>query len=123
MHAGESTAQVKDARALLKEEAWFSSTSIAAAAAKRDIEATFQIKINHTMFPKQFIDNSSKDSLGSAHVALEGKYPGRVELVVIGHRCNSKVTSHFTIAKQDQLRKRPRTKRNLQILLAMLALD
>ena len=92
MRASKGTTQVKEARTILKGDAWFSSVKALAAAIERGIEVVYQINSNHSLFPKQYIEESLKDALGSCHIVLESKHPSGADLVAIGYRYNSKVT-------------------------------
>ena len=85
---------------MLKGDAWFGSVEAAVVAVERGMEAVCQIKSNHGLFLKQFIEESLKDALGGYHIALEGKHLSMADLVTIGYRCNSKVTLLFAMSKK-----------------------
>ena len=53
-------------------DAWFGSARAAAATVERNIEVVHQSKTNHSLFPKQCIEEALKDAPGGCHVALEG---------------------------------------------------
>jgi len=63
------------------------------------MEIVCQIKTNHGLFPKQYIEEALKDAPGGCHIVLEGKHPNGADLVAIGYRYNSKVTLSFVISK------------------------
>ena len=77
----------------------FSSVKAATSTVERDVEVAYQIKSNHGLFPKQFIEDSLKDALGDFDVTLEGKHSSRAHLVAIGCQHNLKVTLSFIISK------------------------
>ena len=63
------------------------------------MEAVYQIKSNHSLFPKQYIKENLKDDLGGCYIVLEGKHPSGADLVAMGYRYNSKVILLFVISK------------------------
>ena len=63
------------------------------------MEAIYQIKSNHELYPKQFIKDTLNDVPAGTHIVLEGKHPEGADLVAIGYRYNSKVTLCFIIIK------------------------
>ena len=99
MRAGEGTTQVKEAVTVLKGDAWFGSVKAAAAAKERGMEAMCQVKSNHGLFPKEFIEEALKDAPGGCHVVLEGQHPNGSDLIAMGYRHNSKVTLCFVMTK------------------------
>ena len=99
IRAGEGTTQVKEAKTVLMGDAWFGSVRAAATAVERNMEIVCQIKTNHGLFPKQYIEEALKDAPGGCHIVLEGKHPNGADLVAIGYRYNSKVTLSFVISK------------------------
>ena len=97
---GEGTNQNNETSTVLMGDAWFGSVRAANEASKRDMNAILQIKSNHGLFPKDFIEEALKDAPGGSHIVLETKHPdGDNELVAIGYRYNSKVTLCFVITK------------------------
>ena len=106
IRAGESTETDPDAKTILMGDAWFGSVKAAAEASKRGMGTIYQIKTNHGLFPKQFIEDALKDGPGGCHIVLEGKHPDGPELVAIGYRYNSKVTLHFVMTKNAGSTKR-----------------
>ena len=100
MRLGEATTQNPAARTLLMGDAWFGSVRAAAAAWKKNMDAVYQIKSNHGLCPKQFIEDQLKDAPGGTSIALEGKHPEGAELIAFGHRHNSKVALCFVMTKQ-----------------------
>ena len=99
VRASEVTTQVKEARTMLKGDAWFGSVKAAAAAVERGMEAVYQIKTNHGLFPKDYIEECLKDAPGGCHIVLEGKHPSEADLIAMGYRYNSKVTLSFVMSK------------------------
>ena len=63
------------------------------------MDAVYQIKSNHGLYPKQYIEDTLKDAPSSTSIVLEGKHPEGSELVAIGYGYNSKVTLCFVITK------------------------
>ena len=99
IRAGEATNVHQEARTILMGDAWFGSVKAASVASKRKMEAVYQIKSNHGLYPKQFIEDALKDGPGGTHIVLEGKHPDGAELIAIGYRYNSKVTLCFVMTK------------------------
>ena len=99
VRAGKGTTQEKEVATVLIGNAWFSSVRAAVAASQCNIEAIYQIKTNHRLFPKQFIEDTLKDIPGGTHVVLEGKHLDSPDLIAIGYQYNSKVTLYFVITK------------------------
>ena len=97
--AAEGTIQVKEAQTVLMGDVWFGSVRAVAAAWKRNMDVIYQIKTNHGLFPKQFIEEKLKDAPGGTHIVLEGKHLEAADLVTIGYRYNSKVNLYFVITK------------------------
>ena len=91
--------QVKEVKTALIGDASFGSVKIVAAAVERDVEVVHQIKSNHSLFSKQFIEETLKDALRGCCIVLEGKHPSGADLVAIGRRNNFKVTLSFVTSK------------------------
>ena len=81
----EETTQVKDVVTVLIGYVWFDSIRAAATAAKRGYEAIYQIKSNHSLFPKQYIKDILKDTPSRTHIVLERQHPEETELIAIGY--------------------------------------
>ena len=103
IRAGEGTTQDKEAISVLMGDAWFGSVKAAVEASKRNMEAVYQIKSNHGLYPKQFVEEALKEAPGGTHIVLEGTHPDGPELVAIGYRYNSKVTLCFVMTKNAGL--------------------
>ena len=72
---------------------------MAAVAAKRNMDTVYQVKSNHGLYPKQFIEDTLKEAPGGTYIVLEGQHPDRPTLIAIRYRYNSKVTLCFVITK------------------------
>ena len=64
IRAGENTIQDKDAVTILMDNAWFGSVRAIVAAAKKNMETVYQVKSNHGLYLKQFIEEALKEALG-----------------------------------------------------------
>jgi len=79
--------------------AWFGSMQAAVAAAKKNMEAVYQVKSNYRLYPKQFIKEALKEAPGGTHIVLEGQHLDSSTLIAIRYWYNSKVTLCFVITK------------------------
>ena len=95
----EGTNQTPEASSVVMGDAWFGSVMCAAECKKRGMEAIFQIKSNHGLYPKQYITDALNDAPGGSHIVLTAKHPDEVELVAVGYRYNAKVTLFFVATK------------------------
>ena len=95
---GEGTNTDNDTITTVIGDAWFGSVRAAVEAADRGMESIYQIKTNHGLYPKDFIEEHLKDAPGGTHIVLKGSHPtNEHELIAIGYRYNSKVTLSFVI--------------------------
>ena len=78
----------------VKGDAWFGSVKCAVGLAQRGRAFVGQIKSNHALFPKIYIEDKLKDAPGGTHIVLKGTYK-EVDLIAIGYRYSSKKTLHF----------------------------
>lgn len=101
---GEGTNQDNEISTVLMGDAWFGSVRAANEASKREMNAVLQIKSNHSLFPKDFIQESIKDAPGGSHIVLKTKHlDGDNDLVAVGYRYNAKVPLFlFSLKMQDQ---------------------
>ena len=99
MHTGEGIKQVKEAMTILKGYAWFNSVKAVAVATERGMEVVYQIKSNYGLFPKQYIEESLKNTLSGYYIVLESKYLSGADLVVIDYRYISKIMLLLVISK------------------------
>ena len=53
--------------------------------ALRGHEAVVQVKQNHSLFPKDFIESALQDAPGGVHIALEGTTRDEVQLIAVGY--------------------------------------
>ena len=51
------------------------------------------------MFPKEYIEEASKDAPGGVHILLEGVTKDEVSLVALGYRYSRKTVLHFVLTK------------------------
>jgi len=56
----------------IKGDAWFGSVKACLALYARGIEPVFQVKTNHKLYPKQFIDDALHGMPSGVHIVLEG---------------------------------------------------
>ena len=75
-------------------DSWFGSVKAAVAQAKAGFECIFQIKTNHSLFPKKQIEEILCDAPGGISVVLQGNVDG-IPLLCIGYKYNKKTTLHF----------------------------
>lgn len=55
----------------------------------------FQIKTNHSLFPKKFIEEHLKDAPGGVHIVLTGKAPNEVSLMAVGYKYSKRNVLNF----------------------------
>jgi hypothetical protein len=48
-------------------------------------ERVFQVKQNHSLFPKAFVEEALKEAPRVAHIALEGTTQCEVTLIAVGY--------------------------------------
>ena len=99
IRAGRKTTQDEAAVSILMGDAWFGSIRAIVAAAKYNMEAIYQVKSNHGLYPKQYIEDTLKEAPGGTSIVLQGEHPDGPTLVAVGYRYNSKVTLCFVITK------------------------
>jgi len=80
-------------------DAWFGSVQVASDIARRGHEAVFQIKQNHSLYPKAFIEEALKEAPGGVHIVLEGTTRCEVPLVAVGYRYSRKTVLFFLLTK------------------------
>ena len=78
----------------VKGDAWFGSVRCAIAMAQRGNAFFGQVKSNHSLFPKDYIEEALKDAPGGVHIVLKSTHQ-EVELITLGYRYSSKRTLHF----------------------------
>jgi hypothetical protein len=64
-------------------DAWFGSVRATSEISRRGHEAVFQIKQNHSLYPKAFIEDALKEAPGGVHIVLEGKTQCEVTLIAV----------------------------------------
>ena len=57
-----------------------------------------QIKSNHSLFPKDYIEDKLKDAPGCTHILLKATYQD-VDLIAVGYRYSSKKLLHFILTR------------------------
>ena len=55
-------------------DAWFGSVKAATELAKRNSASILQVKTNHKLFPKDYIDNALEEAPGGTHIVLKGMF-------------------------------------------------
>ena len=59
---------------LVMGDAWFGSVKAATELAKRNSAAFLQVKTNHKLFPKDYINDALEDAPGGTHIVLKGMF-------------------------------------------------
>jgi hypothetical protein len=80
-------------------DAWFGSVMTANEIALRGHVGVFQIKQQHSLFPKEYIEEALKDAPGGVHILLEGMTKDEVLLVALGYQYSQKTVLHFVLTK------------------------
>ena len=83
-------------KATVKGDAWFGSVKCAVALSQRGRAFVGQIKSNHSLFPKDYIEDKLKDAPGGTHIVLKATYQ-EVDIIAVGYRYSSKKTLHFIL--------------------------
>jgi hypothetical protein len=83
----------------IRGDAWFGSVKTANEVGLQGHEAVFQVKQNHALYPKEFIEAALKDAPGGVNIILEGTTKDEVSLVAIGYRYSRKTTLFFVLTK------------------------
>ena len=78
----------------VKGDAWFGSVKCAVALAQRGRAFFGQVKSNHGLFPKDYIEEALKEAPGGTHIVLKCTHQ-EVDLIALGHRYSSKRILHF----------------------------
>ena len=61
----------------------------------------FQVKTNHGLFPKQYIQEALKDASDGVNIVLEGVAPNNAPLVVVGYKYNKKKAILFVAIRRS----------------------
>ena len=75
-------------------DSWFGSVKAAVAQGKAGFECIFQVKTNHSLFPKKHIEDLLKGAPGGVSVVLQSEVEG-IHLLAIGYKYNTKSTLFF----------------------------
>ena len=78
----------------VKGDAWFGSVQCAISMAQRGRYFFGQVKSNHSLFPKDYIEEALKDVPGGSHIVLKCTHK-EVELIALRYQYSSKRTLHF----------------------------
>jgi hypothetical protein len=62
-------------------------------------ECVFQVKQYHSLFPKEFIEETLKEAPGGMHIVLQGTTKDEVNLVAMGYKYSRKTILHFVLTK------------------------
>ena len=73
----------------VKGYAWFGSVKYAVGLAQRGRAFVGQIKSNHSLFPKKYIEDKLKEAPGGTHIVLKATFQD-VNLIAIRYRYSSK---------------------------------
>ena len=74
----------------IRGDAWFGSVWAASEMLRHGHEAVFQIKQNHSLYPKAFIEDDLKEAPVGVHIVLEGKTQCEVPLIAVGYQYSRK---------------------------------
>ena len=96
---GVGTNSLPESRSIVMGDAWFDSVKAAAATAKRGMEDIYQVKSNHGLYPKKFIEEVLEGVPGGTHIVLQGTAPNEAELIAVEYRYSSKVSLCFVATK------------------------
>ena len=80
----------------VKGDAWFGSVRNALALKSKGYECILQIKQNHWLFPKQFVESALKDAPGGVQIVLKTRYRNQT-LIALGYRYSRKTTLLFVM--------------------------
>ena len=80
-------------------DSWFGSVRAAVAHAQKGFDCIFQIKQNHSLFPKKQIAEILKDKPGGTKVVLTGTHHSGIKLVATGYKYNKKTILYFISTK------------------------
>ena len=78
---------------------WFGSVKAAVAQSKAGFECIFQVKTNHSLFPKKRIEDLLQGAPGGVSVVLQSEVEG-VILLAIGYKYNTKTTLFFVCTER-----------------------
>ena len=85
-------------------DSWFGSVKAAVAHAQGGFDCIFQIKQNHSLYPKQYITDILKNMPGGTKVVLTGTHQSSgTKLVATGYKYNKKPFSTSYLPKMQQL--------------------
>jgi hypothetical protein len=76
-------------------DAWFGSVWATSEISRHGHEAVLQIKQNHSLYPKAFIEDALKEAPGGVHFVLERKTQGEVTLIAVGYQYSRRTTLFF----------------------------
>ena len=93
--AQSNTENIDGCDPLVKADSWFGSVKAVAVLAEKGIQSVMQVKNNHSLYPKKFIESSLKGAPGGVHIVLEGVHPNGQKLVAVGYRYSSRKTLMF----------------------------
>ncbi len=93
--------QVNQEKHGIRGAAWFGSVKSANEVGLRGHEGVFQVKQNHALFPKEFIEKALKDVPGGVYIILEGTTKDEVPLVALGYRYSQKTTLFFVLTENS----------------------
>ena len=71
---------------------------VAATMADKGIQSILQVKTNHSLYPKKFIESALHGAPGGVHIVLEDTHPNGQKLVAIGYRYSSRRSLMFIMS-------------------------
>ena len=74
---------------IVKGYAWFGSVKYATKLGRRRRAGFLQVKSNHGLFPKIYIEAMLKNAPGGTHIVLKGTHD-EIDLIALGYRYSSK---------------------------------
>jgi len=83
----------------IRGDAWFGSVRAASEIARRGHKAVFQIKQNHSLYTKAFIEEALKEAPEGVHIVLEGMTQCEIPLIAIGYHYSRKTILFFLLTK------------------------
>ena len=83
----------------VKGDAWFGSIKSCANLKSKGYESVLQIKQNHALYPKNFVNEILKDAPGGVSIVLKGSLNG-ITLIATGYRYSRKTILYFVMSER-----------------------
>jgi hypothetical protein len=84
----------------IKADAWFGSVICASELAVQGFGGVLQVKTNHGLYPKTFIEDALKAAPGGVCIVLKGIAPNEQPIIAIGFRYSAKKTLFFVMTSR-----------------------